>query len=220
MDTIKHVLMGQPQNSAESHHDNTNIRNPAKLTQISTHKMQSQHTSSPIIKQIIIPEQTKIKSTEQKKPIEPKEPQKRQITTTDKWQFTDSDLQQANQYMILYDTSKTHFVYQQIKNKLSSYRCQDIEKNLFNGTEFADLSGVLQKMENCRLLCFYCKESVLLLYENVREPKQWTLERIDNKQGHTMNNVEIACLSCNLRRRTMYHERYIMTKNIKNIKKV
>lgn len=153
-----------------------------------------------------------------KKIIEKK--QKRIITTTDKWKFSEADLQDTNQYTILYDTSKQHFIHQQIKNKLSGYRCQDIEKGLFDKTEFADLSGVLQKMENCQLKCFYCKETVVLLYENVREPKQWTLERIDNKIGHTNTNVEIACLSCNLRRKTMHYERYVLTKNIKHIKKL
>jgi len=156
----------------------------------------------------------------QEKQIQEKQKQKRIITTTDKWQFSQTDLQQTNQYNLLYDKSKTYFIYQQIKNKLSGYRCQDIEKGLFNKTEFADLSGVLQKMENCQLKCFYCKEIVVLLYENVREPNQWTLERIDNKIGHTNANVVIACLSCNLRRKTMHYERYVLTKNIKHVKKL
>jgi hypothetical protein len=49
---------------------------------------------------------------------------------------------------------------------------------------------------------------------------QWTLERIDNDLGHNKNNVEIACLNCNLRRRTMYHERYLFTKELNIIKKI
>lgn len=160
-----------------------------------------------------------VKEPPKKKEIIKKEKQKRQITRTTRWHFSESDLKQENQYTILYDLSHTPFIHQQIKNKLSSYRSQDIEKNLYEPTKMAYLQGVLQKMETCQLKCFYCRESVILLYENVREPKQWTLERIDNKIGHTMDNVEIACLSCNLRRRTMYHERYVLTKNIQNIVK-
>jgi hypothetical protein len=57
-----------------------------------------------------------------------------------------------------------------------------------------------------------------ILYEHVREPKQWSLERIDNDYGHNKNNVEIACLSCNLRRKTMYHERFIFTKQLNIVK--
>ena len=50
--------------------------------------------------------------------------------------------------------------------------------------------------------------------------KQWTLERIDNGMGHNKDNVEIACLLCNLRRRTMYHERYVFTKQMMNVVKI
>jgi hypothetical protein len=66
--------------------------------------------------------------------------------------------------------------------------------------------------------CYYCRKKVKILYEYVREEDQWTLERIDNKRGHNNDNVEIACLSCNLRRRTMYHERYVFTKQMNIIK--
>ncbi len=155
--------------------------------------------------------------SQKKKIIKEKEKQKRQITTTEQWNFTEPELNRENHYQLLYETSKIPFIYQQIRNKLTSYRSQDIEKNKYNIEKFSDLSGVLQKMELCQLKCFYCKESVSLLYENVREPKQWTLERIDNKIGHAIDNVEIACLSCNLRRRTMHHERYLLTKNIQTV---
>ncbi len=49
------------------------------------------------------------------------------------------------------------------------------------------------------------------------ENLQKKIERIDNKIGHAIDNVEIACLSCNLRRRTMHHERYLLTKNIQTV---
>jgi len=54
----------------------------------------------------------------------------------------------------------------------------------------------------------------MVLYKSVREPKQWSVERINNDYGHNKNNVTIACLSCNLSRRTMYHERYRFTKQL------
>ena len=156
--------------------------------------------------------------THNKKEIKEKERTKRQVTTTSKWTFSQTELIE-NQSALLSEPSKQPFIYQQIKNKLSSYRSQDIEKKILDDENLADLSGVLQKMVDCRLTCFYCKEPVQVLYENVREPKQWTLERIDNKQGHIITNVEIACLSCNVRRRTMKYERYVLTKNIQKIVK-
>lgn len=192
-----------------------------------------------------------IQYNEKPKTIKEKEKQKRKITKTNKWNFTEEELNFENHYNILQvfcknsslndphinndvvsddstfkiyndtnDSSKTKFIYQQIKNKLSSYRSQDIEKGKYDLEKFADLSHVLYKMDECKMKCFYCKESVSLLYENVREPKQWTLERIDNKMGHNNDNVEIACLSCNLRRRTIHYERYILTKNIQKIVKM
>ena len=151
----------------------------------------------------------------EKKEIQPKEIKKRKITTSNKWTFTTSDLDKIT--ILLSDPSKISFIHQQIKNKLHSYRSQDIEKKILDEVHFADLSGVLLKLSEANYCCYYCREPVQLLYENVREPKQWTLERIDNKLGHILSNVEIACLSCNLRRRTMKPERYILTKNIRTV---
>jgi hypothetical protein len=173
------------------------------------------------IKNIILPPPTStVKLTkENTKKIE-KQERKRQITTTPIWTFTEPDLIPEKQLIYLYDISKQPFIYQQIRNKLSSYRSQDIEKEIFEKELVMDLSGVLQKMEKAEGKCFYCKNIVYLLYDNVRDPRQWTLERLDNKKGHWFNNVEIACLSCNLKRRTMKYERYIMTKEIQTVLKI
>jgi len=58
------------------------------------------------------------------------------------------------------------------------------------------------------------------LYEYVRDPKQWTLERKDNSLGHTNDNVVLACLNCNIKRKCMHMERYEMTKLLEHIEKV
>ena len=165
-------------------------------------------------KHIVLPQP---KESKESKKIKPKEIKKRKVTETDKWTFNECDLTQS--IALISDPSKTPFIYQQIKNKIHSYRSQDIEKNILDEENLADLSGVILKLAEADYTCYYCKEPVQLLYENVREPKQWTLERIDNKRGHVLDNVEIACLSCNLRRRTMRVERYIMTKNIRTVVK-
>ncbi len=107
----------------------------------------------------------------------------------------------------------------QIQNKISSYKMQDIHKKKFDTDKFVNLEFVISLLYEKGLKCFYCKESVYLFYNFVRENKQWTLERIDNNSGHNMDNVEIACLLCNLRRRTMYHERYVFTKQMNIVKK-
>ncbi len=107
----------------------------------------------------------------------------------------------------------------QIQNKISSYKMQDIQKKKFDTDKFVNLEFVISLLYEKGVKCFYCKESVYLFYNFVRENKQWTLERIDNNSGHNMDNVEIACLLCNLRRRTMYHERYVFTKQMNIVKK-
>jgi hypothetical protein len=55
---------------------------------------------------------------------------------------------------------------------------------------------------------------MFLLYEIVRELKQWTLDRIDNNNGHNSDNVVICCLECNLKRRKMSQEKFIFQKNL------
>jgi hypothetical protein len=87
------------------------------------------------------------------KTIKEKEKQKRKITTTDKWNFTDQELNFENHYTILYDPSKTQFIYQQIKNKLSGYRSQDIEKGLLN--------IILRKVHSYIKMEFWLMEGVL-----------------------------------------------------------
>ena len=108
----------------------------------------------------------------------------------------------------------------QILQKIRGYKSQDLEKKLYLEDRFVDLSYVLHLLTESKLQCVYCHEPTRILYEHVREPKQWTLERIDNSLGHVVGNVQIACLICNLRRRTMYQERYILTKQMMHITKL
>ena len=99
-----------------------------------------------------------------------------------------------------------------VRTKQHGYRAQDLEKSLFDVDRFVDTKTIFEKLADASLECFYCKQEVLVFYTYCRDPKQWTLERVDNQFGHNRDNVEIACLQCNVRRRTMYHERYQMTK--------
>lgn len=106
----------------------------------------------------------------------------------------------------------------QINEKINGYKNQDIKKKILLPDKFVDLDFVLNLLKSSNLMCFYCKEPVLILYENVREPKQWTLERINNSFGHNKDNIVISCLCCNLKRKCMFQERYIFTKQMKIIK--
>lgn len=142
-------------------------------------------------------------------------------------QFSESELDPATQWLALCnlhndtDTQNPYFsecIRQQIQYKINGYRGQDIKKELYDASLFVNYDYVLSLLYEKELRCFYCKEWTLLFYNSVREQKQWTLDRIDNGNGHNRGNVEIACLICNLRRRTMYHERYAFTKQLQIVK--
>jgi hypothetical protein len=163
------------------------------------------------------------KKKEKTKMIQKKEKSKRVITTHKSWQ---KEVPFETQYNILKEVKTQYNVYNpyhkcfisQIKQKINGYFYQDEKKDKLNKQSFVDLSNVLQKLIDSNMECYYCKKKIKVLYEYVREEDQWTLERIDNKNGHNIDNIEIACLSCNLRRRTMYHERYLFTKQMNIVK--
>ena len=58
----------------------------------------------------------------------------------------------------------------------------------------------------------------MILYQQVRDEKQWTLDRIDNDIGHYYDNVVICSLKCNLQRRVQDKEKFLLTKNFKVFK--
>lgn len=157
---------------------------------------------------------------------EPKVPKKRIITRTDTFinafePVTGDSTKYIKQIYenAVVDSEKCGLIQQQIRNKLHGYRGQDTEKRLFDADAFVKLEEVLKLMIESKNKCYYCKEDVQVLYENVREPKQWTLDRINNKMGHNHGNLLIACLNCNLRRRTMHTERYVFTKQLNIVKR-
>lgn len=155
--------------------------------------------------------------------------QKRVVTVQQKWQF--SEIQFSSDKQLEYikqihggsitddDRQACETILKQIQNKLYGYKSQDITKSLYFEEKFMDVERTIDMLVSCENRCFYCNCCVHVLYEYVREPRQWTLERIDNKEGHNVDNVMIACLHCNLHRRTMYHERYLFTKQM-DLKKI
>ena len=105
-------------------------------------------------------------------------------------------------------------VSKEIQRKLYGYKYQDKQKELFLETEFLSFENIVDLLIASQLTCVYCKKAVQVLYHNVREPRQWSVDRIDNSIGHNNNNVQIACLDCNLKRKTILHKKYLMTKEL------
>lgn len=158
--------------------------------------------------------------------VQAKVPKKRSVIALDSWQFSQADLEpdmQRTYIKQLYSNSviakqPCKVIQQHIMQKLNGYKAQDVKKGFHDPEKFADVEYVIQMLEESSNFCYYCKDSVHVLYENVREPKQWSLDRIYNNQGHNKGNLVIACLKCNLSRKTMYHERYAFTKQLVIVK--
>lgn len=101
-----------------------------------------------------------------------------------------------------------------IKTKLSSYKQQDVLKKKYNDHEFIRFQDTVNLLCDSNLKCHYCSCDVYILYEVVREEKQWSLDRINNDIGHNKGNLVIACLECNLKRRRTNKDSFMFTKNL------
>ena len=104
---------------------------------------------------------------------------------------------------------------QELKNKINGYKNQDKKRNILNIDKLISQEELIEKLLISKLKCYYCKCVCLLLYNNVREKKQWTLDRLDNSIGHNKDNVVICCLKCNLKRRTLDDEKFKFTKQMR-----
>lgn len=105
-----------------------------------------------------------------------------------------------------------------IKNKIYNYKQQDIIKKKLNENEFVSFEETIDLLKKCNMKCCYCSNEVYILYERVREMKQWSLDRINNDIGHNKGNLVIACLECNLKRRRTNKDAFMFTKNMVIIK--
>ena len=147
----------------------------------------------------------------------------RKIALTDKWKSTclviegnDNNLKLDNHTQFILQTENINqLVQSQIRQKINGYGWQDIKKKKNCCNKFKDYDFVIELLKESQGLCFYCQRYVHLIYDYIREPKQWTIERIHKSMGHNKDNVVISCLNCNLRRRTMHYERYLLTKQLK-----
>ena len=147
---------------------------------------------------------------------------------SESWDFSlgdDNQLIMLNQLFFdniatnkMYHTEESNIMLQQIKHKIRGYKQQDVLKNMWNEAHFVDIGHVVSKMIDSKLLCYYCKQQMCILYEVSRELKQWTLDRIDNDKGHNNDNYHLACLDCNLKRRRQTDVKFLFTKQLKIVK--
>ena len=108
---------------------------------------------------------------------------------------------------------------QQINKKIYSYKQQDMKKKNYdenndNYKDLIDIHCILNEIRKCELKCHYCEKEMRILYENVRDNSQWTVDRIDNDIGHIKSNFNLVCLKCNLKRRRQSDAKYLFTSKL------
>jgi len=81
------------------------------------------------------------------------------------------------------------------------------------------LEETIELLKESNLYCYYCNEPVVILYTKWREPKQWSLDRIDNRSYHTKDNCVVSCLQCNLQRRERDFQKFKQSKVLTFIQK-
>ena len=125
-----------------------------------------------------------------------------------------------NQLYLNEDFPEKNTILKELKKKLHSYLAQDKKKSRpYDAEKYINMEELLPLLVASKLRCHYCKKNIMMLYNNIREPLQWTLDRIDNSKPHNTDNVVIACLKCNLERRRRSDTKFLMSKQMK-IKKI
>ena len=129
------------------------------------------------------------------------------------------EIKDQNQIIIdLYfnnDFKNKNKVISELKKKINGYKSQDKKKKRYCEKDFINYDELVEKILVSKLKCTYCFSKLFLIYNNTREPKQWTLDRINNDLQHTNNNTLICCLECNLKRRRTNKDKFLFTKQMK-----
>ena len=114
--------------------------------------------------------------------------------------------------------NETKWILKEIERKMCGYKQQDIGKDVFEIEQFIPVVEIINKMIDTELKCYYCKEEMLVLYEYIREPRQWTIDRDNNDLGHNINNYVLSCLECNLKRKRRPKDAFLFTKQLNIIR--
>lgn len=153
-----------------------------------------------------------------------KEIKKRVVTK--KWNFENECYEYAYQINLLKNilhnneiqNEVTKTMIQEINRKIYNYKQQDMLKKILNEEKFITFENVIAKLVESQLKCRYCDCEMLVLYDISREMKQWSVDRINNDNGHNNDNYHLACLDCNLKRRRRTDEKFLFTKKLNLVK--
>jgi len=146
----------------------------------------------------------------------------------EKWDLDEAFLDYGRQLSLLHEikdheyksfSKESKVVISELERKITSYKCQDVEKKILDTSVLIDLSHIVDALIACGMKCYYCHCEMDILYQMVRESSQWTVDRIDNSKGHNKDNYVLSCLSCNLKRRCKSADKFLFTKQLTLIKK-
>lgn len=115
----------------------------------------------------------------------------------------------------LLQTKEQDLMKRELETKLNGYRFQDQNKKR-EGRNIS-FTETIEKLVETRMLCYYCNTQCNVFYERVREMSQWSFDRIDNSLCHSVDNVVVACLKCNLHRKNVNSKKFKDTKDMKSI---
>ena len=133
----------------------------------------------------------------------------------EKWLNYKEQLRLINCIYLDIEEKNINLLISDLKKKISGYKAQDVRKNVLLPLKFITYEILIQKLVESKLKCYYCLNQMALIYENIRQMNQWTLDRIDNNLGHNSDNVLISCLECNLKRKDMNKDKFLFTKQLK-----
>lgn len=106
----------------------------------------------------------------------------------------------------------------ELQKKLQGYIQQDKQHGFYDENSIMKTHDIIELLVTSKLQCSYCKKAIYVLYKNVRQPDQWTLDRIDNTQGHNVGNCVASCYKCNVQKKQMDDTKFRFTKQMKIIK--
>jgi len=114
------------------------------------------------------------------------------------------------------DFIEKKIIISELKNKINSYKQQDIKKDIHENKNLITIDNIIEKLLISKLLCYYCNKKIYIIFDKVRDNNQWTLDRINNFDEHTNDNTIITCLECNLQRRRKNSEKFLFTKQLES----
>jgi hypothetical protein len=88
-----------------------------------------------------------------------------------------------------------------LKAKFKDHKREDKHYNrLYKDDEFVTIEYIKDLLIKCNNCCCLCFKQLKLTNFDFLDKDQFTIDRIDNTKAHIIGNVQIACLSCNVKK--------------------